>query len=156
MIKYDLILTIVNRGFADEVMDAARRAGTFGGTVVNARGTGTNELQKFFGATIQPEKEMVLILTEREKRTVMMEVICRDAGLSKAGMGICFSLPVDGVTGISRFAEPAPKHQDIKDEVASNKNDDKAQADKVVQSDKALASSEQALPKMKEQPKEQS
>lgn len=105
MIKYDLVITIVNRGFADEVMSAAKKAGAFGGTVVNARGTGTNELQKFFGAIIQPEKEMVLILTEREKRNAMMEVICRDAGLSKEGMGICFSMPVDGVTGIRRFAE---------------------------------------------------
>ena len=42
MIKHDLILTIVNRGFADEVMSAAKAAGAFGGTVVNARGTGTN------------------------------------------------------------------------------------------------------------------
>lgn len=105
MIKYDLVITIVNRGFADEVMSAAKKAGAFGGTVVNARGTGTNELQKFFGAIIQPEKEMVLILTEREKRNAMMEVICRDAGLSKEGMGICFSMPVDGVTGIRGFAE---------------------------------------------------
>ena len=88
MIKHDLILTIVNRGFADEVMSAAKAAGAFGGTVVNARGTGTHELQHFFGAIIQPEKELVLILTEREKR------------LSKEGMGICFSLPVDGVAGI--------------------------------------------------------
>ena len=48
MINHDLILTIVNRGFADEVMTAAKKAGAFGGTVVNARGTGTNELQEFF------------------------------------------------------------------------------------------------------------
>ena len=78
MIKHDLILTIVNRGFADEVMSAAKAAGAFGGTVVNARGTGTHELQHFFGAIIQPEKELVLILTEREKRNSIMEAICRD------------------------------------------------------------------------------
>ena len=47
MIKYDLILTVVNRGYADEVMKAAKKAGAFGGTVLNARGTGTNELQEF-------------------------------------------------------------------------------------------------------------
>ncbi|MCH5279277.1 MAG: P-II family nitrogen regulator [Christensenellaceae bacterium] len=105
MIKYDLIIIIVNRGFADEVMTAAKSAGAFGGTVMNARGTGTNEQQKFFGALIQPEKELVMILTEREKRNAMMEAISRDAGLSKEGMGICFSLPVDGVAGIRSFRE---------------------------------------------------
>ena len=105
MIKYDLIVTIVNRGFADDVMTAAKKAGAFGGTVINARGTGTHELREFFGAVIQPEKETVLILTEREKRNAMMEAISRDAGLSKEGMGISFSLPVTKVAGIRRFSE---------------------------------------------------
>ena len=72
MIKYDLILTVVNRGYADEVMKAAKKAGAFGGTVLNARGTGTNELQEFFGALIQPEKDLIMILTEREKRNDIM------------------------------------------------------------------------------------
>lgn len=103
--KYDLVITIVNRGFSDEVMTAAKSAGAFGGTVVNARGTGTNELQEFFGSIIQPEKELIMILTERDKRNAMMEAICRDAGLAKEGMGICFSLPVDGVSGIRLFDE---------------------------------------------------
>lgn len=105
MIKYDLIYAIVNRGFADEVMAAAKSAGAFGGTVVNARGTGTNELQQFFGTVIQPEKEIVMILTEREKRNGIMEAICRDAGLSKPGKGVCFSMPVDSVSGIRSLKE---------------------------------------------------
>lgn len=100
--EYDLIVTIVNRGFAEEVMRAARKAGAFGGTIVNARGTGTNDQKKFFGTVIEPEKEMVLILTEHEKRNGMMEEITKTVGLSKDGAGICFSLPTDGVSGISR------------------------------------------------------
>ena len=105
MINHDLILTIVNRGFADEVMTAAKKAGAFGGTVVNARGTGTNELQEFFGALIQPETELVLILPEREKRNHIMTAICKDAGIDKARMGISFSLPVDAVAGIRALAK---------------------------------------------------
>ncbi|MBR4435942.1 MAG: P-II family nitrogen regulator [Clostridia bacterium] len=105
MIKYDLIYAVVNRGFADEVMTAAKSAGAFGGTVVNARGSGTNEMQQFFGTVIQPEKEIVMILTEREKRNAIMEAICRDAGLSKPGKGVCFSMPVDAVSGIRSLKE---------------------------------------------------
>lgn len=104
-IKYDLIITIVNRGFAEDVMTAARHAGAFGGTIINARGTGKHELEKFFGTVIEPEKEAVLILIERGIRSAVMEAICNEAGLSKEGMGICFSLPVDGVAGIRRFEE---------------------------------------------------
>ena len=105
MIKYDLILTVVNRGYADEVMKAAKKAGAFGGTVLNARGTGTNELQEFFGALIQPEKDLIMILTEREKRNDIMTAISIDAGLAQKGKDISFSLPVDAVTGISALAE---------------------------------------------------
>ncbi len=118
MIKHDLIFAIVNRGFADEVMSAAKKAGAFGGTVVNARGTGTNELQEFFGTVIQPEKEIVMILTEREKRNPIIEAICRDAGLSKPGKGICFSLPVDAVSGI-RSIKPAAESEHRESEQAS-------------------------------------
>lgn len=102
-IKHDLTITIVDRGYADDVIAAAKEAGAFGGTVINARGTGSHELHRFFGTVLEPEKEAVLILTEREKRNGIMEAICRKAGLSKQGMGICFSLPVDRVAGIKRF-----------------------------------------------------
>lgn len=112
--KYDLIITIVNRGFADEVMSAAKKASAFGGTVINARGTGTHELKEFFGAPIQPEKELVLILTEKEKRNDIMTAICKYAGLEKEGMGISFSLPVDAVAGIRVF-----KDDEVKQEASS-------------------------------------
>lgn len=97
--EFELIVTIVNRGFADEVMDAAREAGATGGTVLYARGTGTREAEKFFGITIQPEKEVVLILAHKEQRNAIMKAVCRDVGLNTAGHGISFSLPVDEVVG---------------------------------------------------------
>ena len=70
---------------------------------MRGRGTGVHELKKFFGTVLEPEKETVMILTERENRNRIMEAIANDAGLSKDGMGICFSMPVDAVKGIKRF-----------------------------------------------------
>ncbi len=98
--QYDLILAIVNHGFADDVMDAARPAGARGGTVLHARGAGTKEAEHFFGITIQPEKDMVMILTERETKRAIMEAICKGVGLSTEGQGVVFSLPVDEATGV--------------------------------------------------------
>lgn len=98
--EYDLIIAVVDRGFSDGVMDAAKAAGASGGTVLNARGTGAHEQQKLFGAMIEPEKEMVLILAAHSMRSAIMEAISKKAGLSKEGKGICFSLPVDSVVGI--------------------------------------------------------
>lgn len=97
--SYDLIITIVNRGFSDLVMDAARSVGASGGTILHARGTGVHEVERFFGISIQPEKEFVLILAEHEARQQIMQAIAEQAGLNSHGKGIAFSVPVDDVVG---------------------------------------------------------
>lgn len=103
--KYDLIVTVVERGFADEVMRSSRKAGASGGTILNARGTGMHVQKKLFGSVIEPEKEVVLIISEREKRAALMEQITRDVGLNTDGLGLCFSLPLDAVKGMTALEE---------------------------------------------------
>lgn len=98
--KYELIITVVNRGFADQVMDAASDAGAHGGTILYARGTGVHEGQKFFGIRIEPEKEVVLTVVGAEEKSAIMKAICKGAGLMSEGRGMSFSLPVDDVMGI--------------------------------------------------------
>lgn len=99
--KYELILTILNRGFSDLVMDSARKSGATGGTILTARGTGAKEAEKLFGLSLSHEKEIILILTPKEKRNSIMTAICNSAGLNTQGKGITFSLPVDDVLGIT-------------------------------------------------------
>lgn len=97
---YHLIVTIVNRGYFEQVMDAAKAAGATGGTLVHARGLGSKEAIKYLGITIQPEKDLVLILAPQEKRHAIMESITHEVGLNTAGNGICFSLPVNYALGM--------------------------------------------------------
>lgn len=108
---YHLVITIVNSGFFDQVMAAAKKAGAKGGTVVHARGLGSKEAQKYLGITIQPEKDLVLILTPRDRKSPIMESIMHEVGLNTAGTGICFSLPVDSAIGIGALIK-ADKPQD--------------------------------------------
>ncbi|MBR0597954.1 P-II family nitrogen regulator [Sinanaerobacter chloroacetimidivorans] len=103
--KYDLILTIVNRGFADQVVDAARSAGAHGGTVFYARGTGIHEVEKFFAISIQPEKEIVLNIVKHENTQAIMHSIVEKAGLKTEGRGLSFALPVADVAGIVHSLE---------------------------------------------------
>lgn len=98
--QYDCILTIVSRGFADQVVDAAREAGAHGGTVFFARGTGIHEIEKFFSISIQPEKELVLNVVDRNNAPAVMDAIVEAAGLSTEGRGLTFSLPIDDIVGI--------------------------------------------------------
>ena len=102
---YQLVLTIVNRGSSDQVMEAARSAGARGGTLRHARGAGTEEASQFFGITIQPEKELVLILVQHEVKVPVMQAITKSAGLTTEGRGIVFSLPVNDVMGVARVTE---------------------------------------------------
>lgn len=103
---YSLIVSIVNRGYSDEVMDAARDAGAKGGTILYAHGAGLGDTEKFFGISIHPEKEMVLILASNEARPAIMQAIVKRVGMETEGAGITFSLPVSNVEGIARLTNP--------------------------------------------------
>lgn len=95
---HKLITIIVNRGFADDAMDAARKAGASGGTIINARGTAKEGDSKFFGMEIVPEKDMVLILSENEKANDILDAVRSLPCLSKPGSGIAFVSPAEDFT----------------------------------------------------------
>jgi nitrogen regulatory protein PII len=100
---YDLIMTIVNKGYSETVVEASKKAGAEGGTIMFGRGTGIHEQAKLFGITIEPEKELVLTLVEREKTDSVLELVLKEAELDKPGRGIAFVLEVERVAGISRL-----------------------------------------------------
>lgn len=95
-----LILAVVNRGFADEAMDAAREAGATGGTIIHAKGTGDGDDTKFYGITIQHEKEMLIILASACNRKAIMQAVATRVGIQTPGQGVVFSLPVSGAAGL--------------------------------------------------------
>ena len=100
--KIVMIITIVDKGNTDLVMDAARGVGAKGGTVVRAKGTGA-EIAKFFGVSISEEKEMVYIVARRDNRDSIMKAIMEKAGVNTDAHGVIFSLPVDNVVGLKAF-----------------------------------------------------
>ena len=101
--KFDLIVVILNRGFTDEVMNAAKKAGARGGTVLHARRVGYEDTEHFLGFTIQPEKEIIAILVQRRGKQAIMQAINQAAGLTTPCHGILFSLPVDDLMGLQPF-----------------------------------------------------
>lgn len=102
---YSLVIAILNRGFSDVAMSAARNAGARGGTVISARSSGLHEEETFFGISILPEKEVVMILTTDETKNAIMRAIIKHVGIETDGGGLIFSLPVTDVEGISRITE---------------------------------------------------
>lgn len=95
-----LIITIVNEGFAETVMNAAKKAGATGGTTINGRGLETEKIVKFLGISIEPEKDIVMIITDEDSKTPIMNEIVESCGIKTPGAGICFSIPVESVAGL--------------------------------------------------------
>lgn len=97
---FEVILCIVNTGFSEVAMDAAKKMGARGGTVMSGRGTASKESEKFYNITIQPEKEIVMILVSSEIKDNVLKGLYDTVGMDTSAQGIAFSLPVDGVVGI--------------------------------------------------------
>lgn len=91
----EMITVIVNKGYADDVMAAARRAGAGGGTVINARGTAKETDERFFGMHIVSEKEMLVMVVPAEKKAAVLTAIRELKCLKDPGMGIAYSGKVE-------------------------------------------------------------
>ena len=98
--KYEVIFCIVNAGFSEVAMSAAKKAGARGGTVLHGRGTGSRKAEELFNITIQPEKELVMILVPADIKDKVMNTLYEEAGLASACHGIAFSLPVERAIGL--------------------------------------------------------
>ena len=98
--KHEMIMCIVNSGFSETVMDAAREFGARGGTVIRGRGTANVEAEKLYGIAIQPDKEIVLILVDTAIKNDILHAVYKAAGLNTPGQGIAFAVPVEDVVGI--------------------------------------------------------
>lgn len=132
--EFELIMVIVNHGFSDNVMEAARLAGARGGTVINARGTARQDAEKIFDIAIHPEKELVFILAHESIKDDILHNIYKDVGLSTEGQGIAFSVPVDDVVGINGTKAPKKKKsketlvdelvEEVKEELKEDGNKD--------------------------------
>ena len=97
---YDIITTITEKGRAEQVIDAATAAGAKGGTIINARGSGIHETMRVFAMEIEPEKEIVLILSERERTQAIADSIRDSLKIDEPGNGIIYIQEANRTYGI--------------------------------------------------------
>ena len=107
--NHEVIFAIVDSGFADEAMDVAREQGVRGGTILDARGVAKEDAAAFFGITLHSEKEILMMVVERDIRDNVLNAIYKEMGMAKAAQGIAFSLPVSEAIGLAPKMEVKEK-----------------------------------------------
>ena len=103
--NHEVIFAIVNSGFAEDVMDVAREHGAHGGTILNGRGVAREEAEAFFGIPLHAEKEILIMVVEKDIKNNILNAIYKEMGMGKPAHGIAFSLPVSDVAGLVKEHE---------------------------------------------------
>ncbi len=98
--RFKVILALVNDDYQDAVIEAAKKAGATGVTILNARGEGIHEQKSFFGLTMESQKDMLLFLVEDIIADDIMDAIYQAGKLNEHGNGIAFSFQVDRALGL--------------------------------------------------------
>ena len=99
---YELLLVVANRGYVDEVMEAAKSAGASGGTVIHASNAGAAAGQ-LLGLHLATEKDVILIVARREIKTAIMNAVMKQTGGDHDADAVVLSLPVSEVAGFRRL-----------------------------------------------------
>ena len=98
---HEVVFAIVNSGYAEDVMEVAREQGVRGGTILNARGVVNEEAAAFFGITLHADKEILMMVVEKDIKEKVLNAIYKEMGMAKTAKGIAFSLPVSDVAGLA-------------------------------------------------------
>ncbi|MBW6463376.1 MAG: P-II family nitrogen regulator [Firmicutes bacterium] len=99
-IKHDLIVTIIKKGFCENIITASREAGAEGATIIPARGTGIHETKKLLGIPIEPEKEIIFTIVQEAKSEKVLDAIIKAGKLEKPATGIAFVIELKKVAGV--------------------------------------------------------
>ena len=104
-VKFDLIVTIVNKGSSHTILKASKKAGAEGGTILIGRGTGIREDKTLFGIPIEPEKEIILTIVSHDISEKVLDAVVQAGRLDKPGAGISFVVELKKVAGICHLCD---------------------------------------------------
>lgn len=98
--QFKVIIASVKNDITDTVVDAAKKAGATGATIIHARGTGIREAKTFFGLSLEAQTDIIMFLLEESLISNVLETIGKTGRFDKPGTGIAFVVPVDQVIGL--------------------------------------------------------
>lgn len=96
-----LIMIICNNGYAEEIMDVAKQAGARGGTIMRGRSSAIHEETKFFGITIHPEKDVLMIVVKNDACNEIMQAVNQKHGVGTKAHALSFTLAIEDTIGFN-------------------------------------------------------
>ena len=107
--RFKLILSSVKADITDHIVDASKKAGATGATIIPARGTGIHEAKTFFGLTLEAQTDIIMFLVEENLVSKILDAIKKSGEFHKPGTGIAFVLPVEHTVGLESQMEQFKK-----------------------------------------------
>lgn len=104
--KQKLLISVVKKGLGTNVVEASKKMGCEGGTILPGCGTSTRDHSTFLGLSFNPEKDIIFSVLDEKIAYNALEAITKAAKLDKPGNGIAFILNLNSVTGIAHLLEP--------------------------------------------------
>lgn len=96
--KLSLMVIIVNSGYSDEVISFIKDAGAQGGTILNGIGSVKKDAEKLYGITVNPEKEVLLVIADKKIKNKLLKTFYEKAGRDTVFNGVAFSVPIESAT----------------------------------------------------------
>lgn len=104
LLDQKLIVAIVKKGLATEIVKVAKQHGAEGSTIFYGSGTAKREIyENILRMNYEPEKEIILIGINQDLVDGVMEAISKKLKIKKPGNGIAFVLDVSKCIGIARL-----------------------------------------------------
>ncbi|MFZ2898541.1 MAG: P-II family nitrogen regulator [Saprospiraceae bacterium] len=98
--RFKIIMAMVKPHITDAVVDATKKAGATGATIIPARGTGIHEGKSFFGLTIEDQTDIILFLVEEHVVDELLDAIKTAGRFDQPGTGIALVIPIEHVCGL--------------------------------------------------------
>lgn len=106
--EYKCIVAMLKPDLSDKVVDAAKKVGATGATIIPASGTGVKEAKTFFGLSLDIRTEVIIFLVPQDMVNTMLCTVQEAGKFSEPGTGIAFVLPVEAVAGLESQLKECP------------------------------------------------
>lgn len=100
--EFSAIFAMVPSHQESKVIAAAREEGATGVSILNTRGEGVEDKRTFFGLKLDSPYDCLIFLVNRMRAAKICAAIEKAGEMRKDGNGLCFSVPVEQVTGLNK------------------------------------------------------